>query len=379
MSKNIVFVNHITGYLFVDIVNASTKYYDNVSLITGKVSEHKTTLNEKVFINYISEYKKGGKLSRLLYWMVSTLRIYYIILTKFRNYEVFLTSNPPFAPLITLLLRNKINILIYDVFPDGLVSDGFITERHFINRIWSNLNKRIFRKAEFVFTISDGMAATLSKYCDCNKIKVVPLWYSELFSGEKILKESNPFITEKNLTGKFIVMYSGNLAPGHDIEALVELAEYLKYNIDIVFIIAGSGWKYKTVENLIGQKKLDNCKLFPFLPAEEFKFSLSAADIGVVTISAAASQLGVPSKVYNLSALGIPLLCIADNSSELSKLVNTYNIGVCCNKEEIVKMAEFVIRIKRNQLDYEYYAKKSIICSRSFTCANANKFFNINY
>jgi hypothetical protein len=129
---------------------------------------------------------------------------------------------------------------------------------------------------------------------------------------------------------------------------------------------------------LINQKELNNCKLFPLLPAEEFKFSLPAADIGVVTISKPAAQLGVPSKVYNLAALGIPLLCIADKNSELSKLVDSYDIGICCNKEEINKMADFIKRIKGNQNDYDYYAKRAIICSKDFNCSNADKFFNGN-
>jgi glycosyltransferase involved in cell wall biosynthesis len=375
MTRRILFVNHLTGYLFIDIVNASVQFYDHISLITGKVNKHITELNEKVVVDYISEYKKGGKFSRIIYWLTSTLRIYFLILAKYRKYELFLTSNPPFSPFIVLLLRNKVNILIYDIFPDGLVSDGFIAEEHFINRIWCNLNKRIFKKAGLIFTISDGMAATLSKYCDINKIKVIPLWYSELFSGGKISKGLNPFIQKNDLVGKFIIMYSGNLAPGHDIEALIDLADYLKDHNDIAFIIAGSGWKYKTIENLIKQKELRNCKLFPFLPAEEFKFSLSAADIGVVTISQQAAQLGVPSKVYNLAALGMPLLCIADKNSELSKLVDNYDIGICCKKDEISFMADFIKRIKRNHIDYEYYANKSILCSKDFTNSSAQKFF----
>jgi hypothetical protein len=378
MPRDIVFVNHVTGYLFIDIVNAAIPHFDNVSLITGKVSKHQIPINEKIKIYYLPEYKKGGIIRRLIYWSAITINIYYLILKKFRNHEVFLTSNPPFSPLITLLLKNKVYILVYDIFPDALVSDGFITEKHLINVIWGKFNRRVYKKAKSVFTISEGMASILAKYCDRNVIKVIPLWYSNLFTGDKIKKENNFFIQENNLRGKFIIMYSGNLAPGYDIEALIDLADHFKEIDDVVFIIIGDGWKFKKTKQLINQKRLQNCRLFPILPASEFKYSLSAADLGVVTISHSASQLGVPSKVFNHAALGVPLICIADKNSELSKLVADYDIGICCDKEEVSKMADFIKRLKGNKLDYDSYATRSIICSQDFTSENANKFFNGN-
>ena len=103
-------------------------------------------------------------------------------------------------------------------------------------------------------------------------------------------------------------------------------------------------------------------------------FSLSAADIAVVTLSEEASNLSVPSKTFNLMSVGVPLLCIADKKSELASLVNRFEIGECFYPSEIEKMIEFISEIKVN-LTYRNKLKQNALkASKKFGSENVSKF-----
>jgi len=169
-------------------------------------------------------------------------------------------------------------------------------------------------------------------------------------------------------------MYSGNLAPGHDIESIVEIASYLKENKKIKFIIVGDGWKFQKIKQMIDDAKSGNIMLLPSQTVTEFYHSLAAADIGIVTISEGNSELSVPSKTFNLLAAGKPLLCIASENSELSQIVNQYCVGKCFRANEIKEMADFVINLSNNKDTYNTTQINSLKCAQSYSPFGAKRF-----
>lgn len=72
-------------------------------------------------------------------------------------------------------------------------------------------------------------------------------------------------------------------------------------------------------------------KIIPFFRTsqliEQMNESLYAADISIDTLTDDTASVSVPSKTYNLLAVGSPLLCIAPIESELSELVKNMNAG----------------------------------------------------
>ena len=118
------------------------------------------------------------------------------------------------------------------------------------------------------------------------------------------------------MQNKFIVQYSGNIGVTHNVETLIEIAELLKDNTDILFQIIGRGPRKSKLENLVKEKNLPNCVFLPFQTDDMFPYSLSAADVGVVILDETTSKGSVPSKSYNLMSYGIPSLYIA------SRIVN---------------------------------------------------------
>jgi glycosyltransferase involved in cell wall biosynthesis len=219
------------------------------------------------------------------------------------------------------------------------------------------------------------MQGVLSKYIPEERINIVPLWADTEFL-KPIEKKGNIFIKKYRLQGKFLVIYSGNLGITHSIEVLVAIATAMKEK-DIFFVIIGEGEKQQLVSSLIKKNQLDNCMLLPWQTIDMLPYSLSAADLSVVTLGKEASGLSIPSKIFSLMSVGSPVMCIADLESELVSLVNRCQIGACFLETEIEAMIAFIQAVKSNKDYHSQLQQNALTASKEFGPENAFKFVDV--
>ena len=362
----------------IDIVNAFHREYQEAILMTGHFIKRYTDLDNYAKIDRITAYRRQNMISRLYSWTLATVQIAIKLLFKYsKGYDLFLVSNPPIAVFLPLLFKKKYSLLIYDIYPDILIKHHVLKENSIISKWWNSVNLQVFNKASNIFTISEGMADCLTKYTDRNNIKVIPNWTNSSFL-KPLAKEGNPFAQEHHLDDKFIVLYSGNMGISHHIETIVELATAMKNDRDVLFVLIGEGVQKAEIESMVIRDKLNNCVLLPYQKPEMLPFSLSSADIGVVTLDQETSSLSVPSKVYSLMAVGAIILCIGNNNSELGRIINTYNIGSVFDKDSINEMRTFILNTKNNKEINRQYSLNSRKASFDFTQENALLYVN-NY
>ena len=370
--NHIVFINQNSGYLMIDIVNAFTQY-DQRTLITGKLIERNIPLDPKVNIEKIITYNRSASVKRLFTWCWGFVQIFWLIKTKYRKSDLFIVTNPPFTTFLPLFCKNRFSILVYDVYPDALIAYHYIKEHSFISNIWKNTNKKVFLKADNIFTIGERMKMAISKYVlDETKIRIISNWTDNTFL-QPVPKTENKFIEKYQLSDKFLVMYSGNLGHSHNIETLIELATDMQ-NDAVHFIVIGDGDKKVLLAEMIKQRQLSNCMLLPWQEVAMLPHSMSAADLGVVTLAKEASSVSVPSKTFNLMSVGVPLLCIADVDSELYKLVNEFRIGKCFNASEKESMITFIRKVKADSAYRDHLKQNALQASKCFTSKNAKQF-----
>lgn len=374
MKEKIVFINQSTGYLMIDIVNAFASQCKDTVLIAGSIKENERSLNSSTKVDKIVEYNRTSIFKRLLTWVWGTIQIYFKLLFKYRGWYVVYVTNPPLSYLLSLCLKNPFSIIVYDIYPDGLTNVG-IKEDNYIYKKWSKWNKKSFSKADTIFTLSEGMKKRLSIYIDINKIISIPNW-SASNDLKPIDKESNIFIKNNNLTNKFIVLYSGNIGISHNVEYIIEVAKNINNIKDIHFLIIGEGGKKKTLEDMVAEYNLENCTFLTWQNIDIMPYSLASADIAVITLNDETSIVAVPSKTYNLLAVGAPLLCIASEKTELYKLVSEYNNGKCFDKNDIDEMSKYILEVYNNLDLKNKLSKNSLEASKQFTYKNAEKYVN---
>jgi glycosyltransferase involved in cell wall biosynthesis len=368
MQRKIVLVNQHSGYLFLDVVNAFAKEYDQVVLMAGKVVTMDDPLDPKVTVQKIFPYNRASTFKRFMSWIVCVVNIWWLLLTKYRQHDLLLSSNPPVAStLIPLLFRRRTSLLLYDVYPDGLVATGFVGVKNPIFKVWAWFNKCAYRKVDRIITLTDGMATTIQQYCPKEKITVVPAWSNVPTVEHSATKEENPFVEAYGLQNKWIVMYSGNFGKGYHLEPLVKVAENFRGYPDIVFILVGEGWQKELLSSRIESHGLSNCKILPYQPSAFFLHSLQACHVGVVSLTESLENVAIPSKTYNLLAVGHPIFCIGSVTSALARFLEKHEVGMTCDPTDTESMTRFIERL---YVDKEYYRRLSdnaLIVAKSHT------------
>lgn len=372
--KKIVLVNQSSGFLVVDDLNAYCTKYDRVNILCGKLCVGERAVNPKVKVDKICRYDRTSGLKRIATWTLGSIQVFFKLLLKYRGWKVVYYTNPPMACFSALLLKNRFRIVEYDIYPDALNTIG-IGEGNLIYKLWGRLKKRLYRKADRVYTLSAGMKEILTKYGPAEKIKVVPLW-SASDDFKPVPKDENIFVKENHLEGKFVVMYSGNIGYTHSVECVVEVAKHMKEDKDVVFLIIGDGKKKAELVADVKDAGLKNVRFMPFQDFSILPFSLASADLGVITLDENVSKVSVPSKTFNLLAVGAPLLAISNDDTEMYRLIKKYQNGRCIAKMNISEIVKYILELKNDKDLKELYSTNSIKASQNFTYKNADLYLD---
>lgn len=372
--RRLVVFNQHSSFITIDIVNALVKKggYQEIVLVTGVVNERDDLLDKSVIIEKTVSYRKNSLATRLFSWLSAFIKFLWIMTFKYKKSDVLLVTNPPLISFCPYFLNiKKYAVLVFDVYPDALSAGGFLSEKSLIYKIWTKANKKLFKSANRVYTISEGMRDRLAQYTDIQKVELVHLWSS--FTPEVIDKKNNLFLINNGLQNSFVVMYSGNMGKGCGLECLVDVANKLRIYKEIVFLFVGDGWTVPALKEKAKTLGLYNCIFMPYQDVSILRHSLSAADVAVVSLPGQTGTISIPNKLYTLIALGRPLLSLTPPNTDLYKVVKKFDIGECFETKEIDSMVTYILKIKNDEQFKTKLVQSSINASKAFSKDNANK------
>jgi glycosyltransferase involved in cell wall biosynthesis len=243
---------------------------------------------------------------------------------------VVVSTSPPFAGVAGVVIgrirRCKVVYWVMDLNPDQMIALGMITERSLRARVFRAFNRAILRRADDVVVLDRFMAERVRGAADVGaKMSVMPPWPHEEVLGS-VDHAVNPFRSRHGLQGKFVVMYSGNHSPANPITTVLDAAERLTADERLVFLFIGGGVGKKEVEERIA-RGASNVRSLPYQPLAELKYSLSAADLHVVSMGDGVVGIVHPCKVYGAMAVSRPILLLGPDPCHVSDLIEQHRIG----------------------------------------------------
>lgn len=298
---------------------------------------------------FASKRIRGAVIGGLLFAFRALLHV----AKNFHNRNLLLvTTAPPFLPIIGYLLNFFFGIpyicLIYDIHPDISVELGMISRNHPIVKVWTWINKQVWRNSQEIIVLSSNMKERILKHCPdlSNKIEVIHSW-ADPEKIRPIAKEENWFAKEHNLDGKFTVLYSGNMGRCHDIDTIFDAALKLK-DEPIQFVCIGKGAKQDSLKKKIAQHGLNNFVFLPYQDKEDLSYSLSACDVSLVSVSEGVEGLVAPSKVYGYLASGRPIAAVCPESTYLNDMLKEGNCGESFVNGDSEGLANFLLKLSQN-------------------------------
>ena len=264
--------------------------------------------------------------------------------------DLLVSTSPPMAAITAVIIgffrpKLKVHYWVMDINPDQAVVLGAFGPRHPLVLALDWLNRRILKRADSIIALDrfmvERMEAKLTRpETELRRpITIIPPWPMDDYL-EAVPHSENQFRKEQRWEDKFVVMYSGNHSLVHPLDTILDAAEALRDDPRFLFAFIGGGKGKQAVEDRVAELNIESCSLnegsattnnkqqttsnlisLPYQPLDQIRFSLSAADLHIVSLGDNMSGIVHPCKIYGALSIGRPVLILGPKESYLSDII----------------------------------------------------------
>ncbi|MDM9379207.1 glycosyltransferase family 4 protein [Chlorogloeopsis sp. ULAP01] len=309
---------------------------------------------------FFTEYKNGVQIQRSYVWirpqpnlldrmLLDASFVFTSLLPALNGWrpDVILTTSPSLpvsipTTILGWLYGCPVVLNLQDILPEAAIHVGLLKNKLLI-KVFTALEKFAYRTATKISVISDGFIENLlAKNVEVNKLLQIPNWVDVNFI-RPLPKEDNAFRIAHNLNGKFVVLYSGNIALTQGLETVVKTASMLRHIPDIAFVIVGEASCLQRLQQECQSCGADNVLLLPFQPRERLPEMLAAADIGLVVQKKNVISFNMPSKIQVLLASGRALIASVPENGTAARAIRQSGGGIIVPPEDPEALAQAIL------------------------------------
>jgi colanic acid biosynthesis glycosyl transferase WcaI len=243
---------------------------------------------------------------------------------------VLCMTDPPMVGDVGLALSRRFGVPLLviseDVFPEIATQLGRLNNRLLVATLRQMVGLYL-KRADRVVAIGDTMRRRLEeKGARADRIRVIPNWVdTEAISPQP---KDNAWARLNRVTGKFVVMHSGNIGHAQNLDTLVRSTTFLRDLDDLAVVIIGGGARYTDLVRLAERLEADKLRSLPYQSREVLSLSLSSADLHFVGLAEGLAGFVVPSRLYGIMAAGRPVVVAAEADSETAQVVERVGCGI---------------------------------------------------
>jgi colanic acid biosynthesis glycosyl transferase WcaI len=274
---------------------------------------------------------KAALIRRAVAEILFMIRIFLALLKRLQRGDVAVTVTAPFmlpyAVVAAARLKRARSVLImHDLYPDVLVMAGLLKPKSVLTKAIRGMNVLMFRGLDAVITIGRDTEQLLLRYPGVtrDKLRFIPNW-ATLAPAVRPMPSDNPY--RRPHAARFMVGLSGNLGFTHDPVIVFEAARLLRDDPDIHFLLSGWGIGFERLKEMQSQAGLANVSLVGRVADENLEAFLSAADVWLIPYRKNVAGISVPSRFYNLLAVGRPVLIVSEPDAEAALTVTEHDVG----------------------------------------------------
>ena len=253
-----------------------------------------------------------------------------------------------------LLPKARLTYNVQDIFPENAAYIG--SAKGIVYKILSAEQRYAYRHADQIITISEDMKELLiEKGADSQKTEVVYNWsYTDsLYRYEDVYSEK---IAKFLSTGKFNVVYAGNIGAMQNVDVLVETAKLMQDEQDVHFHIFGDGMYKERLQH--EAEGLSNISFWPMQPSELAPSIYAMADVNVIPLAPNIYRTALPSKTATCIACGKPIVFCIGRESKLLNILEQNGLCAFVPSDDAKCLAESVLNLKKSLKDRTFLDEK---------------------
>ncbi len=262
---------------------------------------------------------------------------------------VIVESPPLFLGLSGWLLSRwkkcRFVLNVSDLWPESAVALGVLRNR-FIIHLATRIEEFLYRRADFITGQTEGIIASIQKRFPDKAVQLMPngVNVDSLLSPSERESTRVRVQTAFGFTDRFVVGYAGLHGLAQNLNTMLDAAQILAQQKDIVFVFFGDGPEKEELIRDSNRMGLDNVRFYPPQAASRMPELLSALDIAVVPLRRHRLFSGaLPSKLFECMGSGIPVVVAIEGEAKL--LVEKAQAGICVEPEDAHTLAKAILRL----------------------------------
>jgi colanic acid biosynthesis glycosyl transferase WcaI len=143
----------------------------------------------------------------------------------------------------------------------------------------------------------------------------------------------------------------------------------LRDDPDIHFLLSGWGIGFERLKEMQSSANLPNVTLLARVPEQDLEAFLSAANVWLIPYRKDLAGVSVPSRFYNLLAVGRPVILLSEANAEAALTVTEHGLGQVVEPGNAAELAR-AIRLASSS-DGVAIGERAVIAARRFNFADA--------
>jgi colanic acid biosynthesis glycosyl transferase WcaI len=319
---------------------------------------------------------KAALIRRAMAEILFAVRTFLTLLLKLQRGDVAVTVTAPFmlpyaVAAAAKLKRARSVLIMHDLYPDVLVMAGLLKPPSIATKAIGAANGLMFRALDAVVIIGRDTERLLLRHRGItrDKIRFIPNW-ATLAPAVRPIEPNNPYRRPDG--PRFVVGLSGNLGFTHDPIIVFEAARLLRDDPDIHFLLSGWGIGFERLKDLQAEANLQNVTLVDRVEEKYLEEFLAAANVWLIPYRKNVAGVSVPSRFYNLLAVGRPVIIVSEPDAEAALTVVEHGLGWVVRPGRSDELAR-TIRLAASSKDISQAERASVIAGQfSFSRAMAS-------
>ncbi len=269
---------------------------------------------------------------------------------KVGKQDVLIATSPQFFVGIAGFIISRLKGIpfifeVRDLWPESIVQLGQL-KNPLIIRFLEWIEMTLYRKAIHIVGVADSTVDILTdRGIPEEKITIIKngvdlkLFQSSDRQGE--LKKQHGF------SDKFIVSYIGTHGLSHALDKVLDTANLLKDQKDVLFLLVGEGAEKENLKQKARELRLNNVFFLDQIDKQQLPEYYALSDIILVTLrDLPLFRSVIPSKIFEIMAMSRPILIGVDGESR--KLVEQAKAGVFSEPENAPMLKQKILELKEN-------------------------------
>ena len=267
--------------------------------------------------------------------------------------DVAMVFSPPLplpwmVCLIGKIRRIPIVVNIQDLFPLEAVELGMLKNPLLI-RLFEAMECQVHLLAAGITVHSPGnLEHVIQHGGDLERVHVVYNWVDteHIRPGDR----DNSFSIQYGLKNSFVVSYAGTMGWAQDMDTIIDCAEILRNDQEIMFLLVGDGVQKNNTQVRCQELDLKNILWLPMQPWSVYPEVLAASDISMINLHPELRTPVVPSKLLSIMAAGRPVVASLPPDSDARHIMDLANCGLYVDAGNGMALAEAIKKLASNRV-----------------------------